>query len=1351
MDTDLVDVAPSGVAQAPGIQAAVSYLLAQQTSDGSWKDDARTALRDTDAAMKALAAFRADSRVAAAFARAQTYLLGAPCSGVDTCARRASALHTLSTSLTPGDLSFGAQRSLGAGLGLSWGYAPTPVDTALALASKQLVASPTVSDADWQALKTAQVASGGWSLTPSGPARIEATATVLLTYLGLSGATSADVTAATTALQYLRQLRRSDGSFADDVESAAATSWAVQALAAHQRLSPQEADGAAQFLSARQGAGGDWAASAYQTSLALKALSVVLVPNLSIGATDVVLSRAAAFDGESVPASVRIHNLGAIASPATTMQVFGANGVALTVPVAVAAIAPGSTQTVALTLTTSGAVGTTQAFFVVDPAGLVGESRKDDNRVVAPLSITSSPPTAELYVTPGTVAPSPGSLTRLPQSFVVSAAVANGGQLGATGVTVAVLAGNARVGASTVDFPAGSSQVVSIPVTLTGASGDVSLTVVIDPDNAVTESTKANNQATGLLPVTLTTAVSLASASATPTELMQGRDATLQFGVRNDGTSAVVGAQVGIEVFDAQGVSQGVLPAQRVDVAAGLTALVTTPWRARTPGLFRFVATVTAAGDTTPGDNVADTSVTVDASSLPNLAVAASDITTTPSPALEGQPLTVTTRVTNVGAAGAGTFTATLTDLARGGLELKRATLGPLAPGAVATLSTTFTPSAAELQLLWKVDTDSQVTEFAEDDNSAIVHVQPLSLPDLTVAAADIQVMPSTPRVSNSAQVAVSVTNRGGQPAQAFTVDLYAESAGGTLLGTATLATLAPSSSSTAHFAWTTRATVGQQKLVAVVNASHASAESNYANDQAETSVAVQDATVALSEPYFSPNGDGVKDTTDVQFHAGTAGPALVTVTDRTGSIVRQLKATLTALDGLVTWDGRGDDGALVPDGPYTVTVVAGGSTVGTSSVVVDTNASLLTDAVGTPYLLTTHLERGLTIPLSLPSSTEPAAYTGTSWPDHQRLLVPMNRAQSVLFVGFSSDPAAAGDLFGPERSPCALYVEDVVGGAPVRISNAAWSCDSAFYTRTYALPSYPTSSFIVRSVNAPVGLAVSPNDDRVAIARNNTALSPTPPATVPASYLMLQGVGYFGAVEWMSMANGATTTVATTPEIDERHPVVAFAPSGVSFFAQAANNTTLGEYASPGVARTFPSFVHGSPRDLMDALYRADGTFAWVDPTGIFASARPGDPATQRLEAGHVVDFGVSGLATSGCTYFGVPTYACGHPAALGGSPLVASGPVANNGSLFHRALGHRLVELRGASPALAYAGVEQVVTRPAGYDCSSDFGFGQGRSPPASRPPARASSSCPTRGRRPGCSLPQTRSDCSSRRSHR
>ncbi|MCU0483617.1 MAG: hypothetical protein MUC54_04995 [Chloroflexi bacterium] len=90
----------------------------------------------------------------------------------------------------------------------------------------------------------------------------------------------------------------------------------------------------------------------------------------------------------------------------------------------------------------------------------------------------------------------------------------------------------------------------------------------------------------------------------------------------------------------------------------------------------------------------------------------------------------------------------------------------------------------------------------------------------------------------------------------------------------------------------------------------------------------------------FSPNGDGLADTTKLGLASDEAGAATVTVSDAGGAVVGTFTEAVVAGQDAISWDGRTSAGAYVADGTYTLRVqvrdAAGnrGASVGAACVV---------------------------------------------------------------------------------------------------------------------------------------------------------------------------------------------------------------------------------------------------------------------------------------------------------------------------------------------------------------------------------------------------------------------------------
>ena len=85
---------------------------------------------------------------------------------------------------------------------------------------------------------------------------------------------------------------------------------------------------------------------------------------------------------------------------------------------------------------------------------------------------------------------------------------------------------------------------------------------------------------------------------------------------------------------------------------------------------------------------------------------------------------------------------------------------------------------------------------------------------------------------------------------------------------------------------------------------------------------------LSLSTPVLSPNGDGVNDQMKITYtvqHLVTPSQVTIDVHDLSGRRLRRLVTALaTSGQYIVDWDGRADNGALVPPGAYLIAVEVG-------------------------------------------------------------------------------------------------------------------------------------------------------------------------------------------------------------------------------------------------------------------------------------------------------------------------------------------------------------------------------------------------------------------------------------------
>ncbi len=1036
-ETELLEVPAGGGVAGDAVSKGLDYLLARQEAGGAWEDRPETRLRDTQAALEALARMGLGSRVKAATEAGGSFLAKDSSGlGVDDAARRLLGLIAArqpSSAVTAAAALLRSQGDLtqGLGVGLLRGYEPTLIDSVLALRALRAAGaldSELVPLRDF--LLARQAPDGGWAFLAGGPGRVESTAQMML-LLADSGSSSTFDGAIQKAVGFLATLRRPDGSYGDERPSAAGTAHALLALRRWGRLSSEEATQTLTALRTMQRADGSWEGSVLATARALATLREVQVPNLAAGL--LFLSATQVEEGASVVATLTVRNTGLVAAENVPVRAYTLDGTPLGPPSFVPLLAPGSSVPLSVPVDTLGHAGLEQIALYIDPEGALDETREDDNGAVANLTVQPPPETPDLLVVAGSLSSEPLAVERVPSLLKVKATLRNLGMSPVQSVPVALLINGVSAGTTVATVGARSQTVVSLEGNVAAAPpSGVPIQVVVNPGHGVAEARYDNNAADAWVPVKPALDVRVAALSVTPGTVEQGEDVTLSFQLVNLGTADATSTSLEMTVETATGEKVATLPSQLLTVPAGNSAAPvarTLKWRANTSGA--LVARVRALPghatleDANPLDNTAQASFNVTASSYANLLVPPGALTLSPSQPLQGTRVTASVQVRNTGAVASGAFQLAfyLGAPQAGGTPFAVVPVQSLQPGETATSSASFSvEQAAATAVTVVLDSEKGVREFDESDNTATLSVEPVPFADLSVASGDIQPATLFPTSNTDVPVEVFVHNTGGQTAEDVKVALYlgaADGSVGTPIGTEqTVTLLAPGEDAKVTFSWPTGGLKGDQRLVAVVNADKRTKENDSEDNRAERILRVQDAALALSNPYFSPNGDGVKDATEVSYRLEAAVPVEVVVTTQAGALVRTLNASPVALGGTATWDGRDENGAVVKDGTYLVVVRSGTAQakteVGRLLAVVDNNRLPLTEDIS-PQLL-------MDEPLELAPDT------------------------SLRQRGREFAPDESGMYFIGERGSsdfCSFYFQPFEGGPPRQLASHEWPCDA--------------------------------------------------------------------------------------------------------------------------------------------------------------------------------------------------------------------------------------------------------------------------------------------------------------------
>jgi flagellar hook assembly protein FlgD len=561
----------------------------------------------------------------------------------------------------------------------------------------------------------------------------------------------------------------------------------------------------------------------------------------------------------------------------------------------------------------------------------------------------------------------PATINTLPTNVVINANIWNLGRTSVPQAKVVLYDGNpaagAKIGEQTLAFPGQASTTVTFSAVVNDGNEHL-YTIVVDPDNLVKESSKLNNASTTALYPQATYDFEILSSnitvSANPANFFQ--DVTITSQITNKGTMNAYIVQVKYYIDDPTTPFE--IATQTVDIPAGATITNTTTWKANKSGvnlpLTVLVDPFNTFTELSKTNNKATIPISVNADTSPNLTVSYKDIVITPSPVNQGGNASISAVVKNEGFSPS---QATTADIYLGvpgvdGSLIGTQTVPALVSGQSAAISQDWTNIGVtgEKIIYVRVDPANLIHEATKADNDAFVTLNILSLPDLAVSTNSITYAPVAPKEGDPVTITVLVQNKGEQGVSNALVRL---SEGGIVLADRTIPALASNATGTVSLVYDTTGKKGPHTITATVDPDNLIAEQSKDNNTTSNTFGVQDSNLWVTEPYFSPNGDGVKDST--QFFFRLAAPATVTVSaiNGKGEAVRTFSgATLTNIAaGSIIWDGLNNDGMVVPDGQYQLQVmVATNNNLGGLSVIIDNNRSPLTEAIGTKFLLNSNM-----------------------------------------------------------------------------------------------------------------------------------------------------------------------------------------------------------------------------------------------------------------------------------------------------------------------------------------------------------------------------------------------------------
>jgi flagellar hook assembly protein FlgD len=667
------------------------------------------------------------------------------------------------------------------------------------------------------------------------------------------------------------------------------------------------------------------------------------------------------------------------------------------------AMGAGQSLGISTTWNSAGVSGPQQFFAVLDHADAIDELNEDDNRQSLAVDFGALPAVPDAVLLRENFSLSPVAVTVYPAAVTLTGTLTNAGGAALSNVPVALFSIRnglrTEIARQALNVAAQAETPVSFQFTL--QRGDpLQLALVADPDNSVAEIRESNNAL--LFELSSSSGIDLAIGAADIVQLTQpavsGQPVRFRVTAHNDGATAspsfVMQAQV------RQGVQTHVLGDITMQLDAGAISereLLWTPTALGTASLEVVLDPFSSIGNELDrSNNSAALAFEVVDPSAPNLLVRPQSIQMSPNLLDQSRPANLRALIANIGASITGSYVVAVSSGGASGprVELARVTVdGGLASGAESEVNVPLPALATsgDRYFFVTVDPDLQIAELNDSDNTGFILQHVRSIADASVTIASVQLTPSIPVPGQELRAVISIRNLGDQPLSGLVARLFAGTPqDGTVIPSDQIATdIAGGQTTQLSWTWVYATPSGTPALSIQLDPGNLIAELREDNNVAVVPLQIL-ADHYATEPYISPNDDGVKESTQVVFRQLASTPAVIDVRDFGDSVVRTYtpEEFIGGNGWAVLWNGRDDNGGVVYDGRYRVQASAtNGDLLGEVAVVVDTNRSSILEAVGTgleKYTELVHSYDGLR--MALP----PVAY-----PDQDTVLLvdPLNPA----------------------------------------------------------------------------------------------------------------------------------------------------------------------------------------------------------------------------------------------------------------------------------------------------------------------------------------------------------------------
>ena len=758
-------------------------------------------------------------------------------------------------------------------------------------------------------------------------------------------------------IDYIVANQNADGGFGGQGGSVHETAAAISALrSAHNQNHSQVIEDALSKLNTMQSVDGSFEGSVYSTAISIDYLFNDQRPNYSINAAFISGNQAVTGENLSINFDVLNQSDDEVANLVVAVvhdgQVLASETIGL--------IQANSVLADQISFPTSTLTGQSEIKLMIDPENLISESNENDNEANFQVNVLSVGNDVELVFDRSAVVLNPSYFDALPFDYVATLPVGNLSNTTVTGVDVTLstlIDGELQeVIRLTEDINANEYVTFEFSGNITASTGAVEFIFTIDPDNSISEINEDNNQLNINLPQIATVDISINATDVTFSDPMTlGEPAEIEFNFANSGTLPSAGFQYKVNLLSANDPS--VLYSGTVsEMTGGQQFSRSFNWTPLATGEFELEFLVDVADMVAEIDelnNQVILPVTVTTNTRTNLMLAEDSVVINPNPGLTGQTLEINTTVTNDSNTNSGIFSLNvyqkMTDNPNQLLEtIESISSIPAGGSVVVPLVVDNYESYGEISFIAQVDPENLVDEFNENDNVATLMARVLNKPDASTSSGSFDLTPTVPVMGAPLSVTVSISNLGEQALVGLHAKLYLFSdTDSEFVDAINTSILDGGQSIELAFDFIYPDNQNFNQLMLVLDENNDIDEINELNNEAVFAIANQGNQFYVSNQYFSPNGDGIKDVTQLVFNAPESDHFSISIFNQFFETVKTFDFNDASAHGDVLWDGRDVNSKLVADGQYTVQISGSNTDFQKSTALwVDTNRSTLAEAI---------------------------------------------------------------------------------------------------------------------------------------------------------------------------------------------------------------------------------------------------------------------------------------------------------------------------------------------------------------------------------------------------------------------